>query len=166
MKRIILSAAAAAVLAVTAPACAEDAIITYKSLAPDTALDLAKTALQQCRKDGFQVAVVVIDRFGVPLVMLRDRFAGSMATTVATNKASTSLAFSQNTSELGKRIQAGELSSEYRSLPNVVTLGGGMVIQTGGSTLGGVGVSGAPGGDKDEACAKAGLDSIRDKLDF
>jgi len=50
----------AAALSVAALAHAEDAIVTYKSLAPDTALDLARAALQQCRKDGFQIAVVVI----------------------------------------------------------------------------------------------------------
>ena len=51
-------------------------------------------------------------------------------------------------------------------MPNIVPLAGGLVIEAGGSVLGAVGVAGAPGGDKDEDCAKAGLDSIRDKLDF
>ncbi|MCB1411761.1 MAG: heme-binding protein, partial [Xanthobacteraceae bacterium] len=45
-------------------------------------------------------------------------------------------------------------------------LGGGLAIETGGTLVGGIGVSGAPGGDKDEACARAGLDAIRDRLDF
>ena len=52
------------------------------------------------------------------------------------------------------------------TLPKVTMLAGGLLIEAGGSLLGGVGVAGAPGGDKDEACAKAGLDSVRDKLDF
>jgi uncharacterized protein GlcG (DUF336 family) len=51
-------------------------------------------------------------------------------------------------------------------LPHVAMLGGGMVIEAGGTVLGGIGVAGAPGGDKDEACAKAGLDAIRDRIDF
>jgi uncharacterized protein GlcG (DUF336 family) len=51
-------------------------------------------------------------------------------------------------------------------MPHVTPLAGGVVIEAGGSLLGGVGVAGAPGGDKDEACAKAGLDAVRDKLDF
>ena len=63
-------------LACAAPGRAAEGIITYKSLAPDVAFDLARAALQQCRKDGYQVAVVVLDRFGQPLVMLRDRYAG------------------------------------------------------------------------------------------
>ena len=77
MKRIILAAALALVAAL--PARAEEGIVTYKSLAPDVAIDLARAALNQCRKDGYQVAVVVLDRFGAPLVTLRDRYAGIAA---------------------------------------------------------------------------------------
>ncbi len=152
-------------LAVT-PALAEEGVVTYKSLAPDAAFELARAALTQCRKDGFQVAIVVVDRFGQQLVLVRDRFAGSMAMTVANQKALTALNFSRSTSELGRLIQKGELSRDYLALPNVVPLGGGLVVQSGGSTLGAVGVSGASGGDKDETCAKAGLAAIQDKLDF
>jgi len=158
----------AAVLALTAtlPARAEEAIVTYKSLAPDVAFDLARAALNQCRKDGYQVAVAVLDRFGIPLVVLRDQFAGPLALRVAINKAKTAAAFATSTGDFGKRIQAGELSQDYKRLPNVVTLGGGIVIEAGGAKLGAVGVSGSPGGDKDEACAEAGLAAVRDKLDF
>jgi uncharacterized protein GlcG (DUF336 family) len=162
---MMLAAAAAAILA-AAPARAEDAIVTYKSLAPDTAFELAHAALDQCRKDGFQVAVVVIDRFGAPLVMLRDRYAGLAAPGTATGKAWTAVNFGRNTGDLVKAIRDGQLSPGLANLPNVVMLAGGMVIEAGGALLGGVGVAGAPGGDKDEACAKAGLDAIRDKLDF
>jgi uncharacterized protein GlcG (DUF336 family) len=165
MKRIMLAALAATILA-AAPGRAEDAVVTYKSLAPDTAFELARAALDQCRRDGFQVAVVVIDRFGAPLVMLRDRYAGLAAPTTATGKAWTAVSFSRNTSDLIKAMRDGQLSPGLANLPNVVMLAGGLVIEAGGALLGGVGVAGAPGGDKDEACAKAGLDQIRDKLDF
>ncbi len=60
----------------------------------------------------------------------------------------------------------GQLSAALANLPNVVMSAGGLVIEAGGSLLGGVGVARASGGDKDEACASAGLESIRDKLDF
>jgi uncharacterized protein GlcG (DUF336 family) len=165
MHRLLSGLAILVTLAVT-PALSEEGVVTYKSLAPDAAFELARTALTQCRKDGFQVTVVVVDRFGQQLVLVRDRFAGSMAMTVANQKALTALNFSRSTSELGRMMQAGELSRDYLTLPNVVPLGGGLVIQSGGSTLGAVGVSGASGGDKDEACAKAGLAAIQDKLDF
>jgi uncharacterized protein GlcG (DUF336 family) len=158
---------AAAVLAAAAlPAHAEDATVTYKSLAPDVAYDMARAALEQCRKDGFQVAVTVIDRFGQPLVVLRDRFAGLGAISTATGKAWTAVNFGRDTSELIKSIQAGQLSAGLANLPNVVMLAGGMVVQAGGSTAGGIGVAGAPGGDKDEACAKAGIAAVQDRLDF
>jgi uncharacterized protein GlcG (DUF336 family) len=164
MKRVIL--AAALTLAVAPPAHAQEGIVTYKSLAPDVAFDLARTALLKCRKDGYQVAVVVVDRFGQTLVFLRDRFAGNITETVATRKALTSLNFARDSSEVAKMFKTGELGPEYNRLPIILPLSGGLVIQAGGSTLGAVGISGGPPGNADENCAKAGLDSVRDKLDF
>ncbi|HXD44480.1 MAG TPA: heme-binding protein [Pseudolabrys sp.] len=164
MHRCLIALAVAAAL--SAPAAAEEAVVTYKSLAPDVAFDLARTALAQCRKDGFQVAVVVIDRFGQPLVVLRDRFAGLAAIQTATGKAWTAVNFSRDTSELLKLIRDGQLSADLAHVPNAVMLTGGLIVKSGGSIIGGVGVAGAPGGDKDEACAKAGVAAIQDKLDF
>lgn len=164
MKRIIL-AAALSIAAVTL-AWADEAIVTYKSIAPDIAFDLARAALNKCRKDGYQVAVVVLDRFGAPLVTLRDRFAGIGALDIATGKAWTAVNFSQDTAEFLKKVKDGTLSPGLATLPKVTPLVGGIVVQATGSILGGVGVAGAPGGDKDEACAKAGLESVQDKLDF
>jgi uncharacterized protein GlcG (DUF336 family) len=166
MKRMMLAAVTAAAIAAAAPVRAEEAVVTYKSLAPDVAFELARAALERCRHDGYQVAVVVIDRFGSPLVMLRDRYVGLAAPATAQGKAWTAVSFSRNTSEMIKAIQAGQMSAGLVTLPNVVMLAGGVVIEGGGSLLGGVGVAGAPGGDKDEACAKAGLDAVRDKIEF
>jgi uncharacterized protein GlcG (DUF336 family) len=163
---MILTAAAAISLVVAQPAGAADGIITYKSLAPDVAFDLARTALHQCRKDGYQVAVVVLDRFGAPLVSMRDQFAGIGAMDIATGKAWTAVNFSIDTAEFIKRIKDGSLSPGLAALPKVTMGVGGLIIQAGGSVLGGVGVAGAPGGDKDEACAKAGLAAVQDKLEF
>jgi uncharacterized protein GlcG (DUF336 family) len=164
VRRIVLAFAALMFAAATCRA--EDAIVTYKSLAPDVALDLARAALIRCRTDGYQVAVVVLDRFGQPLVALRDRYAGTAAYDIATGKAWTAVNFTRDTSDLIKGIKDGTLSPALATLPKVTPLAGGLVIEAGGSLLGGVGVAGAPGGDKDEACAKAGLYSVRDKLDF
>ncbi len=164
MKRILLAAALA--LAAALPVRAEEAVVTYKSIAPDIAFDLARTALNKCRKDGYQVAVVVLDRFGAPLVTLRDRFAGIGALDIATGKAWTAVNFSQDTADFLKKVKDGTLSPGLAGLPKVTPLVGGIIIEAGGSVLGGIGVAGAPGGDKDEACAKAGLELVRDKLDF
>ena len=163
MKRIMLAALAAAFLVAAPPARAAEGIVIYKSLAPDVAFDLARAALNQCRKDGYQVAVVVLDRFGIPLASLRDRFAPAAALDIAEGKAWTAVTFTRDTSELIKR---GNIGSALAGQPKVTLLVGGLIIQAGGSLLGGVGVAGAPGGDKDEACAKAGLAAVQDKLEF
>ncbi len=72
----IVPVALVASLLIAAPARAQDALVTYKSMSPELALDLARAALVDCRNRGYQVAVAVVDRFGVTQVMLRDRFAG------------------------------------------------------------------------------------------
>ena len=165
MRTIIIAAAALALSAMAARA-DDSATVTYKSLSPEVALEAVQAALKQCRADGFQVAAVVVDRFGQPQVLMRDRYAGLPAADAATRKAYTALGFHASTSELAKSLKSGARDSNLALLPGVAMLGGGLVIETGGTVLGGIGVSGAPGGDKDEACAKAGLDAIRDRIDF
>jgi uncharacterized protein GlcG (DUF336 family) len=151
----------------TSPAVAgDDAFVVYKSLSPEVALEAAQAALKKCRDNGFQVAVAVVDRFGQPQVMLRDRYAGLPAADTAVSKAYTALSFRAVTSELSKSIRSGQMDAGLARLPHVAMLAGGLMIEAGGTLLGGIGVSGAPGGDKDEECAKAGLDAIRDKIDF
>jgi uncharacterized protein GlcG (DUF336 family) len=166
MRYPAVMAAAMLALGSSSAAAGDDAIVVYKSLSPETALEAAQAALKQCRADGFQVAVAVVDRFGQPQVMLRDRFAGLPAADTATSKAYTALSFRAATSELAKSIKSGQMDAGLARLPHVAMLAGGLAIEAGGSLLGGIGVSGAPGGDKDEACAKAGLDAIRDRIDF
>jgi uncharacterized protein GlcG (DUF336 family) len=149
-----------------APAHSAEGVITYKSLAPDIAFDLARSALQQCRKDGFQVAVVVTDRFGAPLVELRDVYTPVGALDIAKGKAWTAVTFTRNTSDFVKALKDGTIGAGLAGVPGVTPLAGGVVIEAAGSLLGAVGVAGAPGGDKDEGCAKSGLAAVLDKLDF
>ena len=144
----------------------DDALVVYKSLSPEIALEAAQAALKKCRDNGFQVAVVVVDRFGQPQVLLRDRYAGLPAADIATAKAYTALSLRRSTAELAKMVRDGQMDSGLARMPRIAMLAGGLVIETGGTLLGGIGVSGAPGGDKDEECAKAGLDAVRDKIDF
>ena len=153
-------------LLLATPAPAQDALVTYKSLNPEVALDLARAALASCRERGFQVAVAVVDRFGVTQVLLRDRFAGAHTVATATAKAWTAVSFRTSTSELAAMTQPGMPQAGVRSLPGVVAIAGGLVVEAGGSVVGGVGISGAPGGDADEACAKAGIEAVRDKIEF
>ena len=158
---------ASAIVALTAlPGHAQESLVTYKLLSPEIALDSARAALAECRKRGYQVAVAVADRFGVTQVMLRDRFAGAHTPATAAGKAWTAASFRTGTTALMAISQPGMPQAGLRNLPGAVILGGGMVIEGGGSMVGAIGVSGAPGGDADDACAKAGIDAIRDKLDF
>jgi uncharacterized protein GlcG (DUF336 family) len=165
---IVRDLAAALSLAFIAivPAYSQDALVSYKAMSPEAALDLAQAALADCRQRGFQVAVAVVDRFGVTQVMLRDRFAGPHTPATATGKAWTAVSFRTNTGDLVGLTQPGMPQAGVRSLPGAIVLGGGMMVEAGGSLVGAVGVSGAPGGEADEACAKAGIDAVRDKIDF
>ena len=167
MKRLMLAAVVAASLATAPSISVADGSITYKSLDPDVAFDLARAALQQCRKDDYQVAVVVMDRFGRPLVELRDRFAGVLALELANGKAWTAVNFARNTSDLVAALKSGDLAPAIATLPKVTMVSGGLIIEAGGSLLGSVGVAGAQGGGaRDEACIRAGIAAVRDKLDF
>src|SRR3954468_20630816 len=120
--------AIAAFLLLTAPAGAQDALVTYKSLAPEVALDLARAALASCRERGFQVAVTVVDRFGVTQVTLRDRFAGPHTVATAGAKAWTAVSFRANTGELVAMTQPGMPQAGVRGLPGVAILAGGVTI--------------------------------------
>lgn len=156
-----------AMTAVLAPSShAQDSTMTFRVLTPETALAAAQAALKKCRDSGWQVAVAVVDRFGVTQVMLRDRFAGPHTPRTAGGKAWTAVSFRSSTSELGRISQPGQPQSGMRQLPRVVALGGGLTIEAQGSILGGIGVSGAPGGEADDACASAGIEAIRDRIEF
>jgi len=149
-----------------ASARAQEALVAYKTLSLEIALDLANAALADCRQRGFQVAVAVADRFGVTQVVLRDRFAGPHTPATAAGKAWTAVSFRTNTTDLVPLTQPGMPQAGVRNLPGAVILGGGIMVQTGGSLVGAIGVSGGPGGDADHACAKAGISAIQDKIDF
>ena len=167
MKPTTTFALAAAALALTLPLSAQTtATHSVRVLTPETALKATNAALQECRRLGYQVAVAVVDRFGVPQTLLRDRFAGAHTPDTATNKAWTATSFRASTTDLVGLTQPGQPSSGIRHLPRFVAVGGGLLIEAGGSILGAIGVSGAPGGDADDVCAKAGIASIRDELEF
>ena len=144
----------------------QGATFTTKSLTPEAALKAAQAALAKCRADGFQVSVAVVDRSGLAQVLLRDRFAGPHTVEIATNKAWTAVSFRTNTAELGKASGPATPMSGLRQFPRTVTVGGGQMIQGGGSLVGGIGVSGAPGGDNDDACATAGIKAIAEDLEL
>lgn len=162
MKRLI----AALALALAGSALGADPTYSVKLLTPETALKAAQAALARCRASGYQVSVAVTDRMGVVQVLLRDRFAGPHTPDLASAKAYSAVSFRTNTSELAELTQAGKPQSGLRNRPGVAAVGGGMMIEAGGSLLGAIGVSGAPGGREDDACAAAGIAAIRDELEL
>ena len=145
---------------------AQQGVFQTKSLTPETALSAAKAAMEFCRKQGYQVAVAVVDRAGLAQVVLRDRFAGAHTLDVASNKAWTAASFRTPTAALAAETQAGKPLSGLRNLPRFLAVGGGLVFESGGAVLGAIGVSGAPGGEADEACARAGIKAIADAIEF
>lgn len=166
MKVRPISILLAAALAAAGAQAQDRGTFTLRHLLPETALKATRAALEDCRKRGYQVAVAVVDRSGVPQAMVRDRFAGPHTPSTAIGKAWTAVSFRTNTQEFSAETQAGKPSSGIRDLPNVVAVGGGVLIEAGGSIIGAIGVSGAPGGDADELCAKAGLAAIRDDIEL
>lgn len=155
---VVLAAAAASVQA-------QEATFNMRMLTPDTALKAAQAALARCRENGFQVAVAVVDRMGVPQVMVRDRFAGPHTPDTAMGKAWTAVSFRTATTEFANVTQSGPQSG-IRNRPGVVAVGGGLMIEAGGAILGAIGVSGAPGGKEDDVCAAAGIAAIKDAIEL
>ena len=166
MSKPICAAGIAALTGIAAPALAQKMLANYPTLTTVAAQQAAQVALSRCQKDGFTVAVAVVDRGGQPLAVLRDNLAGAHTTQTAIGKAATAVSFRTDTTELAATTQAGKPQSGVRQLANVVAVGGGLVIRAKGSLVGGIGVSGAPGGDADEACAKAGAAAINEAIEM
>lgn len=168
--RAALLAAACGALFAAAPAGAQPRDIKAVDRVPtitfDAALAAAQAALADCRKRGATVAVAVVDRSGVPVVMLRDPLAGMHTPETAVRKAWTAVSFRGATTDLVGATAPNGPNGGIRHLPNVAMIGGGLMLQAGGSLVGAIGVSGAPGGDMDDACAKAGIQVIRDALEL
>jgi len=144
----------------------ESPLVEFRSLSPDTALEMAQAALENCRDEGYQVAVAVVDRMGVTQVVLRDRYAGPHTPDTATRKGWTAVSFRSDTASLAENTTADTPQSGARQIAGALMLGGGLTVEAAGSIVGGVGVSGAPTGADDAACARAGIEAIRDKLEF
>lgn len=164
MKRLLVIAFLAA-----APAMAqedEDATYQVTGLKPDFAVKLAQAAMTHCRENGYQVGVAVTDRVGTLQVFMRDRFAGAHTVETAYRKAWTAVSFRTNTTELDEVTKPDSEAYGIRFISKALPLGGGVMIESGGSMIGAVGVSGAPGTELDVECAEAGIEAIEDALGF
>ena len=152
-------------LCVALPVAAADQPLTVniKRLSMETALRIAQGAIEQCRKEGVQIAVTVVDRGGHPQVVLRDVLAMDITLPISQQKAHTAMAFNTPLSQLEGRFTK---PFQVPKLDGLVVSAGGLPINIGGNILGGVGVSGAPSGETDEKCAKAGIDAVTADLEM
>jgi uncharacterized protein GlcG (DUF336 family) len=153
------------------PAEETTALYSYKSLSLEMASKAAWGALNSCRKQGYSVAVVVVDRGGNLQAFLRDQFAGPHTMETAFRKAWTANSFRQSTSVLADLLQQGVIPHQVQHNPGALLVGGGHVIQAAGNIIGAIGVSGAPPGKSekdsiDGACALAGIKSIEEEIQF
>jgi uncharacterized protein GlcG (DUF336 family) len=164
--RLALAAAALATAGLALPAAADEALVTVRQLTPEIAQKAAQAALLHCRARGYSVGVAVVDRAGLPQVFLRDRFGGAHTFDTALNKAWTAASFRMPTTDLAAETQAGRPMSAIRQIPRVAALGGGLPIEAAGAMVGAIGVSGAPGGDADDDCARAGIRAIQADIEL
>ena len=141
----------------------EKLTLSVKRLKMETALRIAQAAIVQCRKEGVQIAVTVVDRSGHAQVVLRDVLAMDITLPISKQKAHTAMAFNSDLSQMEGRFTT---PFQVAKLDGLIVSAGGIPINIGGAILGGIGVSGAPSGLTDEKCAKAGLAAVSEDLEM
>jgi uncharacterized protein GlcG (DUF336 family) len=145
------------------PTAAKD-VIQLRTVSLELARDLAQAAVDACREQGFQVSAVVVNRAGDPQVVLRDSLAARHTIQIAQEKAEAVILSGVASSDFRKNRQ--DIRMEMNHVRGILVLEGGVPISAGGSLVGALGVSGAPGGDKDEHCALAALKKLTERLEF
>jgi len=154
-------ALAAAACALALPASAQT--LSRKDLSAEAAVTIATVAMADCKAKGWPVSVAVVGRSGELLVHIRGDGTGPHTMDNSFRKAYTSRTFRSPSAGLAKRLKDDPLLPLIH-LSNVVAAAGALPITVGQDVLGAVGVSGAPGGDKDEVCAQAGIDKVAGQL--
>ena len=156
-----LAIASLGFFALTAPANAQ--LLQQKSLSSGIALAMAETTMAVCKANGYAVSVTVVGRSGEIILQVRGDNTGPHTVENSMRKAYTARTF---------RVPSGEIVTRLKNDPtfalihlnNVIANQGALPIKVGDDVIGGIGASGAPGGDKDEACVKAGIDKVADLL--
>ena len=139
-------------------------VIVDKSIGMELSRDIANETILACRKDGYHISAVVVDRFGLVRASLRDDRASRFTLEIAERKANmTIMAWTDSGSF--KKARA-DIQQELNHIEGLIVMEGGIKIIAGGYNIGAVGVSGAPGGDKDAACAKKALQKLAERIEF
>src|SRR6476659_909587 len=137
-------------------------IVLQKNITLALAQTIANAAIAQCQSMGYKVSVTVVDREGLPIVMLRDDGAGLHTPEGSDRKAYTARAFGQSSAAFAKRLEDRQETAGSRHYSRVLAIAGGLPIKAGDEIVGAIGVSGTPG--KDDDCAQAGIDKVADQL--
>lgn len=159
MSPIARTLAGLALTTTLSTAVAAQGLVTQKNISLAMAPTIAQAAVAQCESMGFKVSVTVVDRAGLPIVMLRADGAGLHTPEGAERKACTARTFSQPSADFVKRLTERLGSRQYT---RVLALAGGLPIKAGSEVVGAVGVSGSPG--KDDVGSQAGIDKVADQL--
>ncbi|MBU0656756.1 MAG: heme-binding protein [Gammaproteobacteria bacterium] len=138
--------------------------INVKQISMELATDIAREAVLACREKGYNVAAAVVDRSASVQALLRDTMANRFTLQVAEEKANAVIMSGVSSADF--RTNRADIKDEMNEVDGIMVLDGGLKIESGGSLLGAVGVSGAPGGDKDAECAQAALDKLAERLEF
>jgi uncharacterized protein GlcG (DUF336 family) len=162
MRLVSLAVLASASVLVAGPACAQ-APQVEKNVSMAMAMAVMQGAIDQCTKDGYKVSVVIVDKGGNVAASVRGDGTSPHTMEFARMKAYTARTRNQTSQQTMKQMEDPAFAF-LRQIPNVVGIGGGVPIKAGTETIGGVGVSGAPGGEKDEVCANAGLAKVEAAL--
>ncbi|MDO9008933.1 MAG: heme-binding protein [Thiobacillus sp.] len=143
---------------------AQPDVLPVKQIGLELARDIAMASVEACRQNGYSVSAVVLDRAGSVQVALRDSLAARHTLEIAERKAGMAIMSGVDTTEF--RASRGDIRPELNHIDGLIVMEGGLPVRAAGSLIGAVGVSGAPGGDKDAACAAAALTKLQERLEF
>ena len=139
-------------------------IIDSKSIGMDLARDIANEAIMVCRKSGYHVAAAVVDRYGLLRAVLRDDRASRFTLEIAQRKANLTV-MAWTDSDVFRKARP-DIRQELNHIDGLIVMEGGIKIISGGYNIGAIGVSGAPGGEKDAACANKALSKLNERIEF
>jgi uncharacterized protein GlcG (DUF336 family) len=142
---------------------AQAQLLTHKDISLAMATTIAQTAMDTCKAQGYNVSVHVVGRDGQVILGVRNDGAGLATFENSMKKAFTARTFGRSSGEFADGVK-GNPNAGALFLTNITPAQGALPIKVGNETIGAVGVSGAPGGEKDEVCAKAGIDKVAAEL--